>query len=322
MDRRRCDDGTSCSVAHATARAARSARSQVTAANLRLPAGSRHTDTAGTCAVVPRRVDLRGCDEAWNARSRFGAFGVACAGIVLGVIALRFGLDGSRGWGAVYGYPDPQVCNTLTKYATLSVLAFLISSHDELREDLLAVVVYGYIVSVVASLSWLLFGDLFSDVRVLTRGGEKVRVDWYFALNVAMDGGVAAAIVGLRRMYFNVDHGIVALAPSSARSVMALHGALHPGSDLDSGAVARSVDRHVSNIRGRKRGLLNVPFGLLEHAIGVLYGFRPAFSSMAPTSASTCSDRGCCVLRQNGDVPSSPRWLTWSTSSALRRTLS
>jgi hypothetical protein len=46
----------------------------------------------------------------------FGIFSAAICGVV---IAIRLFADPSQGWGALYGFPDPQICNTLTKFSAL-----------------------------------------------------------------------------------------------------------------------------------------------------------------------------------------------------------
>ena len=76
------------------------------------------------------------------------AFGTIVGLIVPGVLFLRFYFDGSSGWGAVYGYPDPQVCNTLTKYSSLSFLSFVVARREALRENLYKAILWPYTISV------------------------------------------------------------------------------------------------------------------------------------------------------------------------------
>lgn len=211
----------------------------------------------------------------------FVVFGCVLALIVPGVFLLRMLFDGTEGWSAVYGFPDPQVCNTLTKYATLSLLAFMIGPREALRDRLLGVILVGYGTSVVVSSLWLLFGDMFNDVTVATRHGGSVVVDWYFMLNVVMDGLVFGGILAIRRMFYNVEYTITSLGPSAARNVMAAHGALFSGDEDENATVLGSVDRHIGDMRGRKRGLLNFPFFLLEHVLTFVHGLRPPMSVMS-----------------------------------------
>ncbi|TWV98863.1 hypothetical protein [Chitinophaga pinensis] len=37
------------------------------------------------------------------------------------------------------------------------------------------------------------------------------------------------------------------------------------------------VDKYAGGIKGRKRGLLNLPFALFENILNLIYGIRPCF---------------------------------------------
>src|SRR5207249_3951005 len=147
------------------------------------------------------------------------AFGTIVGLIVPGVLFLRLHFDGSSGWGAVYGYPDPQVCNTLTKYSTLSFLSFVVARREALRENLYKAILWPYTISVVASALWLLIGGMFFNVALQTRAGGLAHVDWYYMVNVAIDGCVVLLFLGLRKMVYDVDYSISAMSPSSVQNV-------------------------------------------------------------------------------------------------------
>lgn len=207
-------------------------------------------------------------------------FGSILGLIVLLIFGARVFLEGDIGWAAVYGFPDSQICNTLTKYATYSFLAFLIASRKPLRKHLYKVFLVGYGVSVIVSALWLLIGSVFGDILVNTRIGTTTTTDWYFMVNVLIDGGVVALILILRKMYFDVDYSIKALSPSNARAVTALHEALYDGTPEENSSILISIDNHVGATRGRKRGLLNFPFWSIENFANLVFGFYPSFSTM------------------------------------------
>jgi hypothetical protein len=200
--------------------------------------------------------------------------------IVPGVLGIRLLFDGIDGWGAIYGFPDPQVANTVTKYATLSLLAFIVAERETLRETIGKAIVLAYMLSVAASGIWLLFGGMIGDVSIATRHDNFITADWYFMLNVLMDGLVVVIILSLRKMYYTVEYSIIALSPSNARNVVALHDALYGRGGNVRNDVLLSIDTHVAGIRGRRRGLLNFPFWLIEHGLVLIYGLRPGFSAM------------------------------------------
>jgi choline dehydrogenase-like flavoprotein len=211
-------------------------------------------------------------------------FAAFCAVMVVGVLAWRFGLGGTQWFGVVFNYPDPQICNTLTMYATLATLGWLIADREELREDLLSVIQFGYAIKLAASVTCMLGAGWAWDARADTRDHGPMGVDWFLAANIALDSVVVAGVLWLRKAFYDVDYGIVALSPSTAHNVMSIHEALfRRGNGMDDhGAIARAADRHIAGIRGRKRGIINFPFWLLEHVIGVISWLRPAFSSMSP----------------------------------------
>jgi len=231
--------------------------------------------------TIPQRVT----------RIFFYAFGTVCAGLVVVFFCVRLFGDGEKSIGAAYGYPDPQLCNTLTKYAALSCIAYLMARHDRLREELYPVLVLVFGFSVLCSSLWFLLGDmLFQGVYFTTRTLHHVRVDWHFIGNVLLDGSTVILLLLLRKMFYDVDLSISALSPSSARNAMAFHEAIYrpryatddDNVDEDNGHIAVMMDRHVAGIRGRKRGLLNFPFFLFEVVFAPLFGLRPPFSSMSP----------------------------------------
>ena len=207
-------------------------------------------------------------------------FGVTIALIVLGIFGIRLFVSPGSGWGAVYGFPDPQVANTLTKYTTISFLAFLIAEREGLRQHLYKAILAGYSMSVITSGIWLLFGGMFSDVIIHTRNGLITTEDWYFMLNVLMDGSVVILLLVIRKMFYNVEYNINSISPSSAQNVVALHNAIFKGDEDDGSNIVTTIDRHVAGVRGRKRGLLNFPFWFVENVMNIIYGLRPSFSTM------------------------------------------
>lgn len=211
----------------------------------------------------------------------FNTFGGVLALIVLATVALRLFADGSQGWGAIFGFPDPQVANSLTKHATLSLLIFLLARRESLREHLLGIVTLAYAVSVIASATWLLLGDMFADVTVNTRDGSSILIDWYFMLVVVIDGFVLLMLFALRKMFYNVEYTVSALSPSSVQNVRALNNTLFGETTDAHEAILKKVDAHVAGVQGRKRGLLNFPFWIIENILPLIYGLRPGFSLMS-----------------------------------------
>ena len=121
---------------------------------------------------------------------------------------------------------------------------------------------------------------MFFTVALKTWTGGLAHVDWYYMVNVAIDGCVVLLFLGLRKMVYDVDYSISAISPSSVQNVAALDDAFYGGDPEDHSATAQSVDKHVGGLRGRKRGLLNVPYWVVEHVLTMVYGLHIGFSSM------------------------------------------
>jgi choline dehydrogenase-like flavoprotein len=210
----------------------------------------------------------------------FYAFGAVLATGCVAIVAIRLLADGTHGFGAIYGFPDPQICNTLTMYSTLAWLSIMIARRELLRNKLYSVLVTSFAVSVIASVSWLAVGPFIRTVEVATRTGGHVAVDWYFMLHVATSSLAAMLLLALRKLYYNVDYSITTLSSAGAQNVMGFHGALHGDDPEFDGIVLQAVDRQAANIRGRKRGLLNLPFALVEFLPTAL-ALGPNFSTMS-----------------------------------------
>jgi choline dehydrogenase-like flavoprotein len=207
---------------------------------------------------------------------------------IYGVLYARFALDPFKGFGLVYGFPDPQVSNTITMFTTLAVIAFLSARDPELREHFHPVVSGSLFFGVVCSLIWLLVGDAMTGLSLANRENLNAGyADWYFVLKALSDGGVALLLIGLRKMVYDVDLTITTLSPTAARDAAALHEAVfapvfRAGETVDDyGYITPAIDRHVADIRGRKRGLLALPFTLFDLVLTPMAALRPWFSSMS-----------------------------------------
>ncbi|HLF84159.1 MAG TPA: GMC family oxidoreductase N-terminal domain-containing protein, partial [Blastocatellia bacterium] len=165
--------------------------------------------------------------------------------------------------------------------STLSVLALLLAKREKLRAYLTSVLIAGFVVTLIGSSVFLLLGTLTDHTRIVTRSAGVTHVDWYFAFQIAGDALIVGLLIGLRKMFYNVDYVINALNPSSAQNVIALHQSLYGGGVIEDSAVLGKIDRHVAGISGSKRGLLNFPFWIVEHLLSPMFGLHPTFSNMS-----------------------------------------
>jgi choline dehydrogenase-like flavoprotein len=210
----------------------------------------------------------------------FYALGGLSIAACIGIVALRLFADPVSGWGAVYGFPDPQISNALTKFATIACLGFMLARREKLRRKLYSVLIASFTVSIVLGIAWMIAGQAIGDGMIATRTAERVDVQWYFILSTIVDVVVLSSLIGLRRMYYNMEYSVSSLTPASAQNVMAMHKALFDGDEEMHGAIMQTVDQHSANVRGRKRGLLNFPFLLQEFVPGVL-ALKPGLFTMS-----------------------------------------
>jgi choline dehydrogenase-like flavoprotein len=210
----------------------------------------------------------------------YKALFVVFALCVLSIIGLRVFTHGNSGLSAVYGSPDPMIGNTVTLYATLAVISFLLIKRERLRQHFFNAINVPLSFGAFMAIVWIIIGGIRGGVWIQTRHAGPVTVDWYFILYGILNLALIAVMVYFRRMYYNVDYSINSLGPSGAIDAIALTKAFFNANDKQSAAVLQSIDRYVGGIRGRKRGLLNLPFGLFENVLNFIYGLRPAFSTM------------------------------------------
>jgi choline dehydrogenase-like flavoprotein len=182
--------------------------------------------------------------------------------------------------------PDAMLANTLTMLAALSALFGLIARRAALRQHFSTVIAVGVGILAVVALLW----GLFSDPTVRSLNGAPlpvpVSLDAYFLAFALVCIALVVVLGALRKAVFDVDFVIASLSPSSAQNVMALDAAFFDDSQENQTATLRQLDAYIAGLTGRKRGLLNFPFWLLEHVVTALYGLRPALSAMSRDEAA------------------------------------
>ncbi len=192
------------------------------------------------------------------------------ATFVLILIGFCFFSEPSNPLRVLYFNPTVLTPFVFSLLLALAWLVFLMARRERLREILSWALVSPLVIGIVAGLLWLLLDQsLIPSVRVP------------LVLQTLILVAVLAALLGLRRMYYNIEYTISSISPSTAQSVLALHEALYTAEGEDRAAVLQSIDRHVGGVRGRKRGLLNFPFALIEFMAPLFIGIPIAFSSMS-----------------------------------------
>ncbi|HLG32101.1 MAG TPA: GMC family oxidoreductase N-terminal domain-containing protein, partial [Ignavibacteriaceae bacterium] len=211
----------------------------------------------------------------------YRALGILLLLISILILVLRVFTDGSSGFSAVFGYPDPMLGNTIALYSTLSLISFLLIKHDKLRDHFFGLILFPLVFGSIISVLWVITGNLISSVDILTRIGNSVHADWYFILYASLNLTIATVMITFRKMYYNVDYAISTLNPSTSKNILALTNAFFKSDSKHQSEVLQSIDQYMGGMRGRKRGLLNLPFALLENVFNWMMGLHPSFSSMS-----------------------------------------
>ncbi|HEY6083507.1 MAG TPA: GMC family oxidoreductase N-terminal domain-containing protein, partial [Chitinophagaceae bacterium] len=224
-------------------------------------------------------------------RYLYRSMGVLFLLTTAGIVCIRLFTDGTDGIGAVFGNPDPLIGNTTVIYSTLAIIAFLLVKREKLRPALFHTLSIPLIFGGIVSLLWVLFSTMQGGVWIHTRVGTAVQVNWYFILHALICFLLAALLIGFRRMYFKIDYAVNTLSPSAAINILALTNAFFNTDNKQQVGILRAVDRYAGGINGRKRGLLNLPFGLFENGLNFLYGLHPPFSTMSREEQRYCLKR-------------------------------
>ncbi len=208
---------------------------------------------------------------------------VAAVSLLMVAAALYFRIftGGESGLSAIYGYPDPSLGNTLTLYSTVAFVSILLAVSDKLRNYLFSVLILPFFIGAVVTIPIFIVKDMFSGTMILTRTGKLVLVDWYFLIFIVFNILVFALLIAIRKMSYNIDYLISSMNPSSAKNIVALADAFYGGDPKKHSSVLISIDQYIGGIRGRKRGLLNFPFWLVEQVFSLIFGLHPNFSTMS-----------------------------------------
>ena len=207
------------------------------------------------------------------ARWLYAGIAALSGGAIACVLLMRLAGSGEGAFAALFAGPDPTIGNALTMQSVMLALALFLMKRERLRDDLQCVITCGLVLTIVPGCLWLLA----APVTLRLSAGAALPVLPFVIGDMMLGSGVLAAVVALRRMYYNVEYTITSFTPSGARDIMALHDALFGDEDQRSD-ILQSIDRYAGAIRGRKRGLLNFPFVIIELVLPAVFGLHPPFS--------------------------------------------
>ena len=201
--------------------------------------------------------------------------------ITLLALYLRLFKDGNSGLDAIFGYPDPSLGNSLTLYLTVFYLSVLLALSEKLRHYFFGVLIFPLFIGIVITIPLFIFKDISGEFLIQTRAGKLVEVNWYFMIFIVVNIFLVSVLLSLRKMYYDIDFVITSISPSGAKNVISLADAFFGGDPKKNAWILQMIDQYIGGIKGRKRGLLNFPFWLVENVLNIIFGFHPNFSVMS-----------------------------------------
>lgn len=162
--------------------------------------------------------------------------------------------------------------NSMTYSGTLALISFMCARSERLKHYLVSTIINPLSFALFAGFIWFVFGPEFEGTY-----------NRYFLLFFVLQAIIITLIHTFRKLRYNIDFKITSLHPSEAMTTEAVVQSLYetPESPVDAKASLKMLDGYISNIRGRKRGLVNFPFWILENVLSPLWGLRPFFSLMS-----------------------------------------
>jgi len=165
--------------------------------------------------------------------------------------------------------PDFIAYNSMTYIGTLTLLTYLATRSEKLQSSLFSIIVNPLSYSMLFGLIWLAGGPTIKEECHL-----------YFLFFFLIQALIVGLFHLLRKLRFNTEYLITSLHPSEAKAAESVIQSLYGSQQLDSRGAVKNIDQYISNIQGRKRGVINFPFWILENLISPIMGLRPAFSLM------------------------------------------
>ena len=207
----------------------------------------------------------------------FGGFILFATLLIMLVAGYIWGSD-SKGflgqWYQIIKAPESMLLNSVTFAFTSCLLAYYCYKNKGIRSIFTHNFTDPLIFSSLASLLWLISINLQADtVQILLKE--------YLLLYMLLCFTLIMLVRKVRSLYNNMDLQISTLHPSEADTALAAVTAIYGYDQVNAHAAVRKVDQFIAIIKGRKRGLINFPFYILENILSPLLALRPRFSNMS-----------------------------------------
>ncbi len=171
----------------------------------------------------------------------------------------------------------PFVTNSAVKMGTLALLAFFAAANVRKYRVLISIMVGAHIISEIAVIFVLLFGD--ADARV-PFGARSVPIAAALWASIVLDGLLIMVILTFASSADRARYSLQYLSPAQFRTASALAQVIVMGPDerLSAKDVARNVDRYLSRFEARTKWIAKAALFGIEYY--PLLSVRPPFSQM------------------------------------------
>ncbi|MBK9109520.1 MAG: GMC family oxidoreductase [Saprospiraceae bacterium] len=196
-------------------------------------------------------------------------------------------------WFALIRLPEAMLLNSITFAFTSAMLAYYCYRYKAARSILTHNLTDPILYSTIAAGIWSVFFYVNSleDPAYL-----KIYLLIFSLLGIKMIWLIRKA----RSLYYNMDFQITCLHPSEADTAQAAVTTIYGLDNVNALSAVRKIDNFIANIKGRKRGLINFPFFILENILCSLMALRPRFSSMGLDERAYFLQK--YILRKPADV--------------------
>ncbi len=208
-------------------------------------------------------------------------FGLAVAGYLLPALG-AFGRDAQR-----FSVNLPFVTNSVVKIGTLALLAFFASADVRRFRVLTLVIIAGHIISEVAVIAVLIWGDTTTPAQGLT-----LPITTLLFGSMILDGIIIILLISFSASAVRAGLGLAYLSPMQFRSLKALAEVVIPDPQhlVPPDQIARNVDRYLAGFRGHTKWVMKL----------VLSGMQvyPLLSLHAPLSYMHPDERYAFLTRR------------------------
>lgn len=198
-------------------------------------------------------------------------------------------------WYALIHLPEAMLLNSITFSFTSALMAFYCFRYTAVRSILSNNLTDPILFSTIAATIWTFY-------YYMTSLEDPGLLKNYLIIYVLLGFFILFALQKVRSLYYNMNFQITSMHPCEVDTAVAAVSAIYGIEGVHAEAAALKTDKFIASIKGRKRGLINFPFYILENILCPFMALRPRFSTMGLDER--CYFLKKYILRKPNDVAS------------------